>query len=69
MEYEENIKVIIFPYLYGNSDNFKSVSKLAKKNQIIHIEDIAGSLGGKINQNILDLLEIIPLEVLVKVKL
>ena len=50
LEYEENIKVIIFPYLYGNSDNFKSVSKLAKKNQIIQIEDIAGSLGGKINQ-------------------
>ena len=71
MEYEEDIKVIIFPYLYGNSDNFKSVLNLAKKkNKIIHIEDIAGSFGGKIKQkNILDLLEILPLEALVKVKL
>ena len=50
LEYEKDIKVIIFPYLYGNSDNFKSVLKLAKKNQIIQIEDIAGSLGGKIKQ-------------------
>ena len=50
MEYEEDIKVIIFPYLYGNSDNFKSVLNLAKKNKIIHIEDIAGSFGGKIKQ-------------------
>ena len=50
LEYEENIKVIIFPYLYGNSDNFKSVLNLVKKNKIIHIEDIAGSFGGKIKQ-------------------
>lgn len=46
----KGIKVLIFPYLYGNSDNFVSIQKILKKNKIILVEDIAGSLGGKINQ-------------------
>tara|TARA_B110000503_G_C7164185_1_gene421135 strand:+ start:1813 stop:2880 length:1068 start_codon:yes stop_codon:yes gene_type:complete len=44
----KNIGAIIFPYLHGNSDNFKDVLKLSKKNNLVLIEDIAGSFGGKI---------------------
>jgi dTDP-4-amino-4,6-dideoxygalactose transaminase len=45
---QKNISAIIFPYVYGNSENFKSVSNLIKKKNILLIEDIAGSFGGKI---------------------
>ena len=46
---DKDIRVLIFPYLYGNSDNFYDVFKLCKKN-LIFIEDIAGSFGGKIKK-------------------
>ena len=63
-----NIGAIIFPYLYGNSDNFLKVYEYIKNKKILLIEDIAGAFGGK-KKNILDLLEIILLEVLAKVRL
>lgn len=45
------IAALIFPYLYGNSDNFKSIIKMIKKKDIILIEDIAPSFGGKFGKN------------------
>ncbi len=47
---DKDIRVLIFPYLYGNSDNFYDVFKLCKKKNLIFIEDIAGSFGGKIKK-------------------
>ena len=47
---QKNISAIIFPYLYGNSENFNNILKLMKKNNILLIEDIAGSLGGRIGK-------------------
>ena len=47
---QKNISAIIFPYIYGNADNFNSVLNLTKKKKILLIEDIAGSLGGKIGK-------------------
>tara|TARA_B100002051_G_C16645337_1_gene590864 strand:- start:93 stop:1154 length:1062 start_codon:yes stop_codon:yes gene_type:complete len=47
----KNIGGIIFPYLYGNSDNFKDVLKIIKKKKLLLIEDIAGAFGGKIGKN------------------
>jgi len=47
---QKNISAIIFPYLYGNAENFKSVLKLVRKKKILLIEDIAGALGGKIGK-------------------
>ena len=64
-----NIGAIIFPYLYGNSDNFLKVYEYIKNKKILLIEDIAGAFGGKIKKDILDLLEIILWEVLAKVRL
>ena len=45
---KKNIGAIIFPYLYGNSDNFLKVQNLIKSKNIPLIEDIAGAFGGKI---------------------
>ena len=36
--------------MYGNSNNFKDIFNLSKSNNIILIEDIAGSFGGKIKK-------------------
>lgn len=47
---EQNIGAIIFPYIYGNSDNFLKVHNLIKSKNILLIEDIAGAFGGKINE-------------------
>lgn len=47
---QKNISAIIFPYLYGNEDNFKSILNLARNKKILLIEDIAGSLGGQIGK-------------------
>ncbi len=47
---QKNISALIFPYLYGNAENFKSILKLIRKKKILLIEDIAGSLGGKIEK-------------------
>ena len=44
----KNLGAIIFPHLFGNSDNFKDLLLIAQKKNITLIEDIAGSLGGKI---------------------
>ena len=48
---QKNIGGIIFPYIYGNSDNFKEVFKIIKKRKLLLIEDIAGAFGGKIGKN------------------
>jgi len=45
-----NIGAIIFPYLYGNSDNFLKIVKFIKRKKILLIEDIAGAFGGKIKK-------------------
>lgn len=47
---KKDVCIIIFPYLYGNSNNFKDIFNLSKSNNIILIEDIAGSFGGKIKK-------------------
>ena len=44
---KQKIAALIFPYLYGNSDNIKSIIKMIKKKNIILIEDIAPAFGGK----------------------
>ena len=45
-----NIGAIIFPYLYGNSDNFLKVYEYIHNKKILLIEDIAGAFGGKIKK-------------------
>ena len=45
-----DIGAIIFPYLYGNSDNFIKVLKFIKSKKILLIEDIAGAFGGRIKK-------------------
>lgn len=44
-------KILIFPYIYGNSDNFLKILKLINERNIFLIEDIACAMGGKITEN------------------
>ena len=46
---DKDQKILIFPYLNGNSDNFLNILKLIKKKSIFLIEDIACAIGGKIS--------------------
>ena len=50
LKFQKNIGAIIFPYLYGNSDNLKEIINLSKKKNILLIEDIAGAFGGKVGK-------------------
>lgn len=47
----KNLGAIIFPHLFGNSDNFIDILKISKDKKIPLIEDIAGSFGGKIGSS------------------
>ena len=47
----KNLGAIIFPHLFGNSDNFIDILKISKRKKIPLIEDIAGSFGGKIGSS------------------